>query len=88
METIYLTRIHWRDHEQEILLSVNEEPKNLWIPEEVRLDYSDAVCRYNEDAAAQGEYGREPINHLDLLRILGLQRQGEIRVKKTTADRE
>jgi len=49
---------------------------------------SDAVCRYNEDAAAQGEYGREPINHLDLLRILGLQRQGEIRVKKTTADRE
>ena len=46
METIYLTRIHWRDHEQEILLSVNEEPKNLWIPEEVRLDYSDAVCRY------------------------------------------
>ena len=46
METIYLTRIHWRDHEQEILLSVNEEPQNLWIPEEVRLDYSDAVCRY------------------------------------------
>jgi diguanylate cyclase len=46
METIYLTRIHWRDHEQEILLSCNEAPENLWIPEEVRLDYSDAVCRY------------------------------------------
>lgn len=46
METVYLTRIHWRDHEQEILLSVNEVPQNLWIPEEVRLDYSDAVCRY------------------------------------------
>jgi diguanylate cyclase len=46
METVYLTRIHWRDHEQEILLAVNEAPAKLWIPEEVRLDYSDAVCRY------------------------------------------
>ena len=46
METIYLTRIHWRDHEQEILVAANEAPANLWIPEEIRLDYSDAVCRY------------------------------------------
>jgi diguanylate cyclase len=45
-ESVYLTRIHWRQHEQEILAAENREPTRLFIPEEVKLDYSDAVCRY------------------------------------------
>ena len=38
--------MHWREHEQEILAAANQEPTRLFIPEEVKLDYSDAVCRY------------------------------------------
>lgn len=45
-ESVYLTRINWRDHEQEILGSVNQAPSRLFIPEEVKIDYSDSVCRY------------------------------------------
>jgi diguanylate cyclase len=45
-ESVYLTRVHWREHEQEILAAANQEPTRLFIPEEVKLDYSDAVCRY------------------------------------------
>jgi 2,3-bisphosphoglycerate-independent phosphoglycerate mutase len=39
---------------------------------------SDMVCHYSEDAARQGEYGRELINHLKLLRILGVQAKGAV----------
>ena len=46
LETVYLTRFHWRDHEQEILAAANHAPDRLFIPEEVKIDYSDAVCRY------------------------------------------
>jgi diguanylate cyclase len=46
LETVYVTRINWRDHEQEILAAANLAPADLYIPEEVKIDYSDAVCRY------------------------------------------
>lgn len=38
--------MNWSDHEQEILAAANQAPARLFIPEEVKLDYSDAVCRY------------------------------------------
>ena len=46
LESVYVTRINWSDHQQEILAAANQEPTRLFIPEEVKLDYSDAVCRY------------------------------------------
>jgi diguanylate cyclase len=46
LESIYLTRISWSDHQQEILGAANLAPSRLFIPEEVKIDYSDAVCRY------------------------------------------
>jgi diguanylate cyclase len=46
LDAVYVTRINWHDHEQEILASTNLAPEILYIPEEVKIDYSDAVCRY------------------------------------------
>jgi diguanylate cyclase len=43
---VYLTRIHWRTHEQEVRVAANTDPGYLYIPEAIKIDYSDAVCRY------------------------------------------
>jgi diguanylate cyclase len=74
LDTLYLTRIHWADHEQEILASLNLAPDKLFIPEQVKLDYSDAVCRYVIEGAPDHS-DDVPIAYpdSDLARFLGFQ---------------
>jgi diguanylate cyclase len=75
LEVLYLTRIHWHDHEQEILASLNLAPDRLFIPEQVKLDYSDAVCRYVIEGTAHDHSDDVPIAYSDsdLARFLGFQ---------------
>jgi 2,3-bisphosphoglycerate-independent phosphoglycerate mutase len=47
-------------------------PFALWNGED-----ADRVCHFSEEAASQGEERKAPVNHLDLLRVLGLQRRGQ-----------
>jgi diguanylate cyclase len=75
LEALYLTRIHWRDHEQEILAAANLDPSRLFIPEQVKIDYSDAVCRYVIEGVAPDHTDDVPLAFpdIDTARLLGLQ---------------
>jgi diguanylate cyclase len=73
-ESVYVTRIHWREHEQEILLAANRAPTRLYIPEEVQLDYSDAVCRYViEGGPERTDDVPRVFPQSDMARFLGFQ---------------
>ena len=73
-ESVYLTRVHWSEHEQEILAAANQAPTRLFIPEEVKLDYSDAVCRYViEGGPAYTDDVPRVYPGSDMARFLGLQ---------------
>ena len=73
-ESVYLTRVHWREHEQEILVAANQEPTRLFIPEEIKLDYSDAVCRYViEGGPAYTDDVPAVFPKSDMARFLGFQ---------------
>jgi diguanylate cyclase len=75
LEALYLTRIHWRDHEQEILAAANLEPTRLFIPEQVKIDYSDAVCRYVIEGSAPDHTDNVPLvfAQSDLARFMRFQ---------------
>jgi len=75
LESLYLTRLHWRDHEQEILAAVNTQPERLLIPEQVKIDYSDSVCRYVIEGSAPDHTDDVPAQfpNSDLARFLGFQ---------------
>ncbi len=74
LESVYLTRINWSDHEQEILAAANQAPTRLFIPEEVKLDYSDAVCRYViEGGPAHTDDVPLVFPQSDMARFLGFQ---------------
>ena len=74
LESIYVTRINWSDHEQEILAAANQAPTRLFIPEEVKLDYSDAVCRYViEGGPAHTDDVPLVYPQSDMARFLGFQ---------------
>jgi diguanylate cyclase len=75
LEVLYLTRINWHDHEQEILASLNVAPDRLFIPEQVKIDYSDAVCRYVIEGTAPDHTDNVPVSYPDndLARFLGFQ---------------
>jgi len=65
LEAIYLTRITWHDHQQEILASLNVAPDRLFIPEQVKIDYSDAVCRYVIEGTAPDHSDDVPLAYPD-----------------------
>ncbi len=42
--------------------------------------HRDSTTRFDEDAAAAGCFGREPVDHLDLLQVLGVARRAALAV--------
>ena len=74
-DSVYLTRIHWLEHEQEILASANHAEDRLFIPEQVKIDYSDAVCRYVIEGKSPGHSDQVPLAfpESETARFLGFQ---------------